>query len=894
MRHSMLDVALGLLAVTAILAQVPQTVSFQGKLVEGGLPVNGTRDIHFYLYNVESGGVSLWDENHTGVSVVNGLFNVELGGITSFASASVDFSRQYWIGIRVSGGAELSPRYKLTTAPYAMNLPSMGATDGQVLKWNNGLLKWQPGNDNTGTGTVPPGTSGQTLRHDGTNWVANSVLFNDGWGVCSNLPGGDPGYWIYKGDAGVTNLYWGILSTGIGSYNHLSISKNSSMSITGFSEKVTIFDNGYVGIGTANARSPLTVKQIVTPTIRDGGIRITTDAPSNPYRISIYVDSTNAYAGIQSEHEFAAWPPLSLNPSGGNVGIGTTSPNQQLEITKSFRMPSTTDATTGVIYKGSDRFIHNYGGLTNTFIGGNAGNFAMTGILNTGCGNQTLLSNTSGTNNTATGWSALYSNTTGSANTANGSGALSLNNTGSGNTAVGFAALLSNTSGKYNVAIGTSALYSNTTGIQNTAIGDSALFSNTTASGNTACGVATLLSNTTGSNNTATGYAALNSNTTGSHNSAYGALALSQNTTGYENTAIGSQALVYNTTGHGNVAVGMSLGFNTTGYYNIAIGSHALVYNTTGIRNIAIGAFALYSNTGSDNTAIGDSALYSNTTGYSNTACGRLSLHNNTTGRFNTAFGLALTSNTTAENNTAIGHAALVSCATGGYNTACGAFALRYNESSGNTAVGDCALMGMTTGQGNTACGALADIGGIAGNYNSAFGYRSGSLSTDISNATAIGNNALVDASNQVRIGNTSVSSYCVQVDWTITSDGRYKRDVHEDVPGLAFIGQLRPITYHWDIHKLNSAIYGQDTIMWDGKYDIEKIRWAGFIAQDVQKAAQECGYDFSGVDTHGQILGLRYAEFVVPLVKSVQELKAENDSLRARIEALERANRGK
>jgi len=42
-----------------------------------------------------------------------------------------------------------------------------------------------------------------------------------------------------------------------------------------------------------------------------------------------------------------------------------------------------------------------------------------------------------------------------------------------------------------------------------------------------------------------------------------------------------------------------------------------------------------------------------------------------------------------------------------------------------------------------------------------------------------------------------------------------------------------------------------------------------------VEQAAKEIGYDFSGVDTPdnpNDFYGLRYAEFVVPLVKAVQE----------------------
>ncbi|MCB0619900.1 MAG: hypothetical protein KDC41_14560, partial [Saprospiraceae bacterium] len=52
--------------------------------------------------------------------------------------------------------------------------------------------------------------------------------------------------------------------------------------------------------------------------------------------------------------------------------------------------------------------------------------------------------------------------------------------------------------------------------------------------------------------------------------------------------------------------------------------------------------------------------------------------------------------------------------------------------------------------------------------------------------------------------------------------------------------------------------------------------RYTGFIAQEVEEAAREVGYDFSGVDAPDNpddIYGLRYAEFNVPLVKAVQEL---------------------
>ena len=48
-----------------------------------------------------------------------------------------------------------------------------------------------------------------------------------------------------------------------------------------------------------------------------------------------------------------------------------------------------------------------------------------------------------------------------------------------------------------------------------------------------------------------------------------------------------------------------------------------------------------------------------------------------------------------------------------------------------------------------------------------------------------------------------------------------------------------------------------------------------GFIAQEVEAAAQKIGFDFDGVSTpqnETDLYGIRYAEFVVPLVKAIQE----------------------
>lgn len=304
---------------------------------------------------------------------------------------------------------------------------------------------------------------------------------------------------------------------------------------------------------------------------------------------------------------------------------------------------------------------------------------------------------------------------------------------------------------------------------------------------------------------------------------------------------------------------------------NTALGKQALYHDSsTGSDNVAIGYYALSANKGYSNTAVGSGAMNSNTTGYRNVANGDYSLAANITGSYNSAVGeSALEKNINGNSNVAMGYEAMWDNTSGTFNTGIGVQAL-----AGNT----------------------------VGAYNTALGMAAGNNSNNLSNAVAIGYNAKTNVSNRVLIGNGSISSIGGQVGWTNFSDGRIKQNIRENVPGLSFINLLKPVTYNFSLAKEYELTGKADTNQWDGKYDIEKINFTGFIAQDVQAAAKKIGYDFSGVDARGNIMGLRYAEFVVPLVKAVQELSAkngemenenkelkkQNESLEARLERLE------
>jgi len=376
----------------------------------------------------------------------------------------------------------------------------------------------------------------------------------------------------------------------------------------------------------------------------------------------------------------------------------------------------------------------------------------------------------------------------------------------------------------------------------------------------------------------------------GINNTVIGMQSLQSNTTGIENTAGGYHSLVKNTTGGNNVGYGFcSLVNNTSGSSNTALGNWTLFLNTAS-QNTAVGDSALYANTtGNGNTAIGYQALTANTVGINNTVIGMQSLQSNTTGIENTAGGYhSLVKNTTGGNNVGYGFCSLVNNSIGSSNTALGNWTLFLNTASQNTAVGDSALYASTTGTGNTAVGYQALTANTTGTNNTAIGYMAndGVNATGASNSTAIGYQATITGSNQIVLGNASISQLTCAVPLTVTSDGRFKKNITEDIHGLDFIMKLRPVSYNLDVTGLNK-FNGKNSDDNDLKSikQAEMVKHNGFIAQEVEKAAKEVNYIFSGLKTpenSKDIYGLGYADFVVPLVKAVQELNVEKEQLKS------------
>lgn len=288
-----------------VTAQIPRTLSYQGVLTEAstGKPrADGAYEFTFRLYDVASGGTSIWEEQSS-LQVTNGLFSIAMGETTPF-DANVKFDRQYWLGIQVGSEPELSPRIALTSVGYSMS--SLRADTAMVAVAALADSTWKHDGENIYrlTGKIGIGTNNPTTK---LHINGQSLWLTGGNGMTFPVGGGGAGLRMYYDEANK----WGMIFAW--DYNN-SVPLNMSFQEPG----------GNVGIGTL----PDVKFHVV-------GNRLRVQQPGSTKLLDIRADADEMMiTTFENPMVIGSNSSVLLQPyvGHGNVGIGTTNPTAKLEV----------------------------------------------------------------------------------------------------------------------------------------------------------------------------------------------------------------------------------------------------------------------------------------------------------------------------------------------------------------------------------------------------------------------------------------------------------------------------------------------------------------------------------------------------------------------------------
>lgn len=181
------------ISIASINADVPQLISYQGRLTDpaGGPVADGTYDITFSIYR--STGTLEWTSGIQPVQVTDDLFNYVLGSNVALGSNVISRNYSRFLGIKVGDDDELVPRTQLISVPYAFraigsdtaeyakdvaddcvtsnkipdgtiqfsDFGQNGATTGQLIKWNG--TQWIVADDEVGSGDITAIIAGNGL-----------------------------------------------------------------------------------------------------------------------------------------------------------------------------------------------------------------------------------------------------------------------------------------------------------------------------------------------------------------------------------------------------------------------------------------------------------------------------------------------------------------------------------------------------------------------------------------------------------------------------------------------------------------------------------------------------------------------------------------------------------
>ncbi len=325
------------LGTTGYADPVDGDITYQGKLLENGQPYDGPNPILFSMefYAQAEGGSWVGEIANLEVYVADdGTFSVTLPTSESWW----DEGEQYWVEIAVNG-LPMSPRQKITTAPYSgFSLNTRGITVDDSNGENIGIGTDSPANPlsvvgtvdftggNVGIGTDSPAVKLHVSNNDlggGINTQDElSVEAENAWMTLYSSPGGATGsvFRLAELSGGVMTDSWNFSRKTSGSGSFLDVKYTTHDEVGRFTP------SGQFMVNSTNASNgTFAVKQLSDDS--SSGIAVTDAADTRALRFWVD-DSGNG----RISHRVNGNGDIIINDGGGFVGFGTTAPDAPLHV----------------------------------------------------------------------------------------------------------------------------------------------------------------------------------------------------------------------------------------------------------------------------------------------------------------------------------------------------------------------------------------------------------------------------------------------------------------------------------------------------------------------------------------------------------------------------------
>ncbi len=342
----------------------PHKINYQGMVTDnGGVPITGYHDFLFKIFDDPETGSMLWDEPQNGVYVEKGLFNVILGSVDP-VDLSFYEADEFWLDITVDG-EQMPDRLNFVSVAFAYRCLKADSAEADPDWTISGNDMYSAVSGNVGIGQPGPA---QKLDVNGTVQMTGFKMptgASFGYVLTSDAGGG--GTWAPAPSGGIG---------GSGTTNYIPIFTSS----TTLGNSVIYQDGSNVGIGTTVADYTLEVSgsaafndylyhngdgntyiRFTTDQIDlvGGGVQmITADETTQDV---VVINEGSADVDFRVESDLSSYA-LFVRGSDGNVGIGTSSPDERLHVAGDIRLNAGGDIAfydnnTRIYESGDDLFL---------------------------------------------------------------------------------------------------------------------------------------------------------------------------------------------------------------------------------------------------------------------------------------------------------------------------------------------------------------------------------------------------------------------------------------------------------------------------------------------------------------------------------------------------------